>query len=65
MTLDENQAYGAMFRFLETHWERGGKPSGDLAALLGSLNQNLWEDGTPADPAMWDDWIAAVRAVSR
>lgn len=65
MTLDEKQAYDAMTRFLETYWERSGKASDDLATLLGSLNRNLWADGVPADPAMWEDWIAAVRIATQ
>ena len=65
MTLDEKQAYDAMTRFLATYWERGGKSSDDLAALLGSLNNNVWADDVPADPAMWDDWMAAVRAATQ
>ena len=64
MMLDEKQAYEAMTSFLDAYWERGGRTSDDLAGLLGSLNTSLLADGGPADPAMWDDWLIAVRAAT-
>jgi hypothetical protein len=54
--LSTRDAYRAMFRFLEVHYERTG--SGELGALLGGLAIN--EDGQPMDPAAWTDWLAAV-----
>jgi hypothetical protein len=57
--LNEKQAYDAMVRFLDAYWERGGRKSEDLAGLLGSLS--LLPDGTPADAAMWEDWLNALR----
>ena len=61
-TLDERDAFDAMFVFLEAYWERGGRTSDDLAVLLGSLN--LAGDGMPMDPAQWSDWRAAVDKVT-
>ena len=46
------QAYRAMFDFLQLNWERG--KSEELAMLLGSMD--LLPDGRPADPALWADW---------
>jgi hypothetical protein len=61
--LDELQAFDAMCAFLEAYWERGGKTSDDLATLLSSLSRDVWASGIPGDPALWDDWRAAVDAV--
>ncbi len=59
--LTGHQAYLAMFAFLETEWRRTQSP--DIGGLLGSLS--LLHDGSPADPAVIEDWKAAVaRALS-
>lgn len=58
--LDELTAFDAMRVFLESYWERGGKQSGDLAALLGSLNRDVRDDSLPLDIALWEDWREAV-----
>jgi hypothetical protein len=55
--LSTREAYEAMFRFLEAHYDRTG--SDELGALLGGLA--IDEDGEPMDPAAWTDWLAAVR----
>ncbi len=55
--IDKKQAYLAMFAFLEEHWNR--TKSDDLAVLLGSMS--LLRDGETADPAIWNDWITAVK----
>lgn len=57
MTLSEREAYVAMFQFLDAYWERNGKPD-ELGSLLGSMA--LLEDGSPADSAMWEDWLEAI-----
>jgi hypothetical protein len=54
--MTENQAYAAMFRFLEEIWER--TKSEELSALLGAMS--LLPDGAPADPAVRIDWQRAV-----
>ncbi|MEN5117157.1 hypothetical protein ABE488_07470 [Luteimonas sp. TWI662] len=53
----EEEAYAAMFIFLESYWERNGQ-SEDIGILLGSMH--LLEDGMPADGAVWQDWLDAV-----
>ncbi len=54
-------AFDGMRKFLEAYWERGGKTSDDLAILLGSLNRDESTQSLPLDPAMWEDWLSAVR----
>jgi len=56
ITLTVHQAYNAMFRFLEKEYEQ--TQSDDIGALLGSMS--LLEDGSPADPAVKDEWSEAV-----
>lgn len=58
MTLTE--AYDAMRIFLETIWRRLDRPQEEIAFLLAGLK---WADGSPVDPAMWQDWLAAVQRV--
>jgi hypothetical protein len=54
--LNPQQAYQAMFYFLEQHYNR--TQSDAIGALLGSMS--LLQDGSPADPALWQDWEQAV-----
>ena len=54
--LTREQAYAAMFRFLEELWERTG--SDDLGGLLGGMS--VLDDGSTADPAVEHDWQRAV-----
>jgi hypothetical protein len=54
------EAYDAMRIFLATVWRRLDKPQEEIAFLLAGLK---WADGTPVDPAMWQDWLAAVQSV--
>lgn len=61
--LDSRTAFDAMRVFLEVYWERGGRVSDDLAVLLDGLDR-LESDGLPLDPAMWSDWIDAIRIAS-
>lgn len=55
------QAYDAMFYFLENYYEQ--THSDDVASLLGDLSMDIWADGTPGDPAAWDDWLECVQKV--
>lgn len=55
-TLTEEQAYAAMFHFLDDFYSR--TKSDDVASLLGSMS--LLADGGPADPAIAVDWREAV-----
>ena len=57
-TLTEQQAYLAMFRFLEDIYR--ATQSDDIGGLLGSMS--LLADGAPADSALKEDWASAVRA---
>lgn len=55
-TMTDKQAYIAMFRFLEKVYMR--TKSDDLGGLLGGLS--ILGDGSPADPAVVEDWQQAV-----
>lgn len=55
--LTDREAYAAMFAFL-VHWYEMTR-SEDLAGLLGSMS--LLADDRPLDPAVWEDWLAAIR----
>lgn len=57
--LNENQAYMAMFYYLEDLFDNQGFD--ELGGLLGSMQ--LLEDGAPADPAAIKDWEKAVKRV--
>lgn len=57
--LDELTAYQAMLAFLEKYYDM--THADEVGGLLGSMQ--LIEDGKPADPAIWDDWIEAVDLV--
>ena len=60
------EAYDAMFAFLVAYWERGGKTSGDIAALLGSMNrEHFFADRLTADPAQWHDWQQAIASTKQ
>ena len=59
--LDEVAAYQAMTAFLEKYYSL--THAGEVGALLGSMQ--LMEDGRPADPAIWDDWLEAVRSLKK
>jgi len=53
------EAFQAMLLFLETYYEQ--TQADDIGALLGSLQ--LLEDGKPADPALWQDWLKSSELV--
>lgn len=55
--LTERQAYAAMFAFLEHRYRL--TESDDLGALLGSMS--LLPGGSTADPAIWEDWLNAIK----
>jgi hypothetical protein len=52
------EGYDAMRIFLETIWRRHGKTNEAIELLVGALK---WVDGTPVDPTMWEDWLAALQ----
>ena len=59
--LTVNEAYRAMFIFLEQYYERDGCQSDDIAVMLSGMAQTIWDDGGTNDPAQWSDWLKAVR----
>jgi hypothetical protein len=52
------EGYDAVRIFLETIWRRHGKTNEEIELLVGGLK---WVDGTPVDPTMWEDWLAALQ----
>ena len=54
--LTYQQAYAAMYVFLEDYYKRGN--SDEIGTLLGALS--LLENGEPVDSAMKNDWISAI-----
>ena len=43
---------------LETVSLRLGKTDEEIDLIVAGLK---WDDGAPVDPAMWQDWLAAVQ----
>ena len=60
--LSPEQAYNAMFVFIDRYYVRTGR-SPELGALLGDLQMN--RDGLPMDPASWGDWLAAIQEATK
>ncbi len=56
-TITVREAYKAMYIYLEELYNM--TESEDLGEFLGSMS--LLEDGMPADEAMWEDWLDAVK----
>ncbi|WP_050625914.1 hypothetical protein [Bradyrhizobium viridifuturi] len=56
------EAYDTMRIFVEAVWRRVDRPQEEVAFLLAGLK---WADGAPVDPAMWQDWVAAVHSVTK
>lgn len=52
------QAYRAMFYFLENEYEL--TQSDELGGMLGALSWEIFSGG-PADSAAWIDWLHAVK----
>jgi len=57
--LDAKEAYQAMFRFLEKYYEH--THADEIGAILGSMS--ILNDGKPADGAMWQEWLDAIKEV--
>ena len=55
-TMSDQQAYAAMFHFLEQ--KNKCTPSDALGNLLGDMS--LLPDGSPADPAITSEWKDSV-----
>ncbi len=54
--MSAKEAYAAMYLFLSELYEEYGFDQ--LGGILGGLS--LLDDGTPADPAYWQDWLRMV-----
>jgi hypothetical protein len=52
------EGYDAMRIFLESVSLRLGKTDEEIDFIVAGLK---WADGSPVDPAMWQDWLAAVQ----
>ena len=52
------EGYDAMRIFLETVLLRLGKTDEEIDFIVGGLK---WADGSPVDPTMWQNWLAAVQ----
>ncbi|MGE0257338.1 MAG: hypothetical protein AB7H71_15395 [Alphaproteobacteria bacterium] len=61
VAISPEQAFAAMFVFLSEYYQRTNGTA-VLADVLGDI-QPIQSDGMPADPAAWEDWLAAIRAV--
>ena len=54
--MDSKTAYLAMYDFLDHYYQQTG--ADDVGGLLGSMS--LLIDGSPADPAIAQEWQASV-----
>ncbi|WP_246943684.1 hypothetical protein [Bacillus pinisoli] len=61
MKLSEIEAYKAMMKFLEKHYER--TQSDDFGDFLSGLL--LLEDGSSADPAALEEWYECIKEVNK
>jgi hypothetical protein len=59
-TITVVEGYDAMRIFLETVSRRHGKTDEEIEFIIGGLK---WADGSPVDPTMWRDWLAAVQVI--
>lgn len=58
--LTAEQGFAAMFAYLNSYWEEF--KTANLVDVLGDMNPA--QGGRSADPAAWEDWLAAVRKVT-
>jgi hypothetical protein len=58
-TITVIEGFDAMRIFLAMVWRRLGWDPEDIAFVLGGAKL---VDGTPVDPALWEDWLAATVA---
>lgn len=63
-TIAIRDAYLAMYYFVTAYWERGGRRDGSVTLLRHAIgpsrDPNQPDILQTADPASWDDWLAAV-----
>ncbi len=55
------EGYEAMYYFVENLYQE--TKSDALAGFLGSMR--LLNDGKPADPAFWEDWLKAIKKTEK
>jgi hypothetical protein len=64
--LTDRDAYLAMYYFVKSYWERGGKRDGSVTLLLHAIgpsqDPNAAQQLITTDPAFWDDWLAALES---
>ncbi|MEO1048850.1 MAG: hypothetical protein AAFW59_11040 [Pseudomonadota bacterium] len=63
-TIRIDNAYRAMFEFVEAYWKRGGQ-QGEIGSMLGDIQFGKNVPTETADPAQWHDWLAAVEKVTK
>jgi hypothetical protein len=56
------EAYDAMRIFLQAVCRQHGCAGEQIELVLAGQK---WEDGSPVDPTMWGEWLAAVQDVHR
>jgi hypothetical protein len=57
-TITVVEGYDAMRILLETVRRRHGDAAGQIELVIAGLK---WADGSPVDPTLWADWLAAVQ----
>jgi hypothetical protein len=64
-SISVKDAYIAMFQFVDAYWVRGQKRDGSVTLLRHAIEPSIDADGDAGfgtnDPAMWSDWLDAVR----
>jgi hypothetical protein len=59
-TITVVEGYDATRILLETVRRRHGMTAEEIEFIVAGLK---WADGSPVDPTMWLDWLAAVQVV--
>ena len=57
-TITVVEGYDATRILLETVRRRHGMTAEEIEFIVAGLK---WADGSPVDPTMWQDWLAAVQ----
>ena len=60
MMLSAEDGFAAMYQFLRGYWDEF--KTANLADVLGDLQPA--DRGQSSDPAMWEEWMGAVRKVT-
>lgn len=62
--ITNKEAFRAMVIFLDRYYHRGGGMDA-LGDVLSAISKDLWADGSPNDPAQWQDWLEAIELAKR